>query len=110
VLLSFKFFAARDDFPNGIANFALWGRLINLRTDCQSVPPGNARPRPRPSRVWLRPQAALGSSVAQVLSSDFFVSLFGLPAREGGARHEGDRALDLGICQHAGREGCAPTP
>ena len=67
VLLNFKFFAGRDDFHYGLASFALWGRLIvdNLRTDCQSVPPGNARPRPRPSRVWLRPQAALGLSVAR---------------------------------------------
>ena len=47
------------------------GQVDNLRTDCQSVPPGNARPRPRPSRVWLRPQAALGSSVAQ-----FFLRTF----------------------------------
>src|ERR1019366_5216721 len=41
------------------------GQVDNLRTDCQSVPPGNARPLSRLRRVWLRPQAALGSSAAR---------------------------------------------
>src|ERR1017187_10822384 len=57
------------------------GQVDNLRTDCQSVPPGNARPQPRPSHVWLRPLAALGLSAAP----DFLVSLIKL-SQSGRAR------------------------
>ena len=45
-LLSFRFSAARDDFPNGLASLALWGRLITcapIVNRCRRATPGPDR-------------------------------------------------------------------